>query len=77
MFSAEEGSDIAEKGIQRGDIITHIDGERVENFTQIGNYLANHKPGDVATLTIFRPGYGAGRTEETFELEIVLMEDAG
>ncbi len=77
VFSAEEGSDIEEKGIQRGDIITYVDGERVETFTQLGNYLASHKPGDVATLTIFRPGYGAGRTEETFDIDVVLMEDAG
>ena len=29
------------------------------------------------SLTIFRPGYGAGRTEETFDIDVVLMEDAG
>jgi len=75
IFSTEEGSDIAEKGINRGDIITNIDGRRIEGFSELSKILAQHKPGDTIRLTIYRPAYGVGQTESTFETDIILMEE--
>ncbi len=77
VFSTDEGADISEKGVERGDIITNVDGERIEGLTDLGNILARHKPGDTVTLTVYRPSYGAIQADETFEVDVVLIEDAG
>ena len=39
-----------------GDVIVNIDGMEVSNVTDISNYIANKKVGDVVDLTIIRDG---------------------
>jgi len=39
-----------------GDVIVNIDGMEVSNVTDISNYIANKKEGDVVELTIIRDG---------------------
>lgn len=43
-------------GLDRGDIITHIDDKKVRDFRETLNEISMHKPGDQITLTIIREG---------------------
>ena len=55
-----------------GVIITMFDGKEIKSFSDMYNYLAEHKAGDKVTLTVYRM-----ETDETFEIEITLMADDG
>src|SRR5579884_2798605 len=41
-------------GIQKGDVITHIGKQAVENYNQLEQILAQHKPGDKVPVTVMR-----------------------
>lgn len=43
-------------GIEPGDVITHIDGEPVDNNGELVVVLRSHQPGDRITLTVERDG---------------------
>ncbi|MGI6733031.1 MAG: S1C family serine protease [Anaerovoracaceae bacterium] len=43
-------------GIQKGDIITHVDNVRVENSTELIGEIYKHNVGDKVTLTFIRNG---------------------
>ena len=77
VWSVESTSDLATKDVQRGDILTHVDGERIETFAQLSGILQQHRPGDTVTLTFYRSTRGVTGTERTFDVDVVLMEDAG
>jgi serine protease Do len=65
-------SSLNDTEIQRFDIITHIDGERVTDTASLKKTLDRYHPGDKVTLSLFR-----AVTEirnETFEVEITLQE---
>jgi S1-C subfamily serine protease len=51
-----------------GDIITAIDGERVEDYDDLYNLLDRHKPGDKVKLDLIR-----GKQKRTVEIELVLI----
>ncbi len=75
IAGVERGSDIAAKGVQANDIITKIDGVKINTANDIYSVLEKHKPGDTITLTVFRrPVSGA---DQTFEVTIALFEDTG
>ncbi len=42
--------------LDRGDIITHVDGNKVRDFRETLNQISMHKPGDKITLSIIRDG---------------------
>ncbi|MCH7753186.1 MAG: PDZ domain-containing protein, partial [Planctomycetes bacterium] len=45
----------AEKaGLQPGDLITELDGEKVDDFTALTDRIATHEPGDTVTLKVTR-----------------------
>lgn len=44
----------AEAGIKSGDVITAIDGKKIDKFGQLSEYLATHKPGDKVKVTYIR-----------------------
>lgn len=50
------GSGADEAGIQVGDVIVEIDGERVTSNERLGEVVREHEPGDVVELTIEREG---------------------
>jgi len=71
----EAESDIAQKGVQSRDIITHINGSRIYTFDELRKELDTHKVGDSVTLTIYRQsGISKGNT---FDVTVRLMEDMG
>ena len=64
-----EGSDAEAKGVQSGDIITHVNGTEVRTTDDILAAKEGLLVGDSMTFTIFRESTG-----ETFDLDIVLMD---
>ncbi len=65
----DEGSDALKKGLQVGDVITAVNGERVATVAQVNAVKEGLQVGDSITLTIFRDG-------ETFDVDIVLVDKA-
>ncbi len=43
-------------GLRDGDVITHIDDQKIENWNQMKKILLKYKKGDKATLTVYRDG---------------------
>ena len=66
-------SDLNNKGIQKFDIITHINGERIFTTGDLRGNLEKHRPGDRVTLTLYR-ALGAN-DNNTFDVTVTLMED--
>ncbi|WMJ23808.1 trypsin-like peptidase domain-containing protein [Paludicola sp. MB14-C6] len=70
----DPNADIAAKGIQKGDIISKINGKEVYDATTISAALDGKKPGDTVEMDIYRIG-SDGRAK-TFKISIALGEDA-
>ncbi len=62
-----EGGPAAEAGILIGDVITHINGEKIITFEDLYSFIMASEVGEEVTLTIFRDD-----TDETLEFKIVL-----
>ncbi len=75
IAGVERGSDAAAKGVQANDIITKIDGVKINTINDIYTILEKHKPGDTVTLTIFRRPNGS--PDQNFEVTVTLYEDTG
>ena len=56
------GGPAATAGIQKGDIITGIDGEQISQTTSLQDLLFQHKPGDSVELTVARGTSGQTTT---------------
>ena len=61
----EDGSPADKAGLEPGDVVTAINGERMQNYLQLGNTVASMRPGDEVTLTVWRDG-------ETQEITVTL-----
>ena len=71
----EEGSPAEKAELQKGDIITAVDGVRVKTYTELTSEIDKHEAGDVVTLTIYRYYDASGRViseYETFDAEVTL-----
>ena len=56
VSSVQEGGPADDAGLERGDVITAIDGKLVEGSNELRNRIAATKPGARVTLTVFRNG---------------------
>ncbi len=58
VFVAEvkEGSAAEKAGVQKGDIITEIDGKKIEGKTDVARIIASKKVGNTISITIWRDG---------------------
>ena len=72
VSSIDKDGPCADTELEEDDIITMFDGKEIKSFSDMYNYLAEHKAGDKVTLTVYRM-----ETDETFEIEITLMADDG
>jgi S1-C subfamily serine protease len=64
-----EDSPAEAAGLEPGDVITAFDGEAVDGPQAVSEALAQHEPGDLVRLSVYRP---AG--DETLEIEATLAE---
>lgn len=62
-----EGSPAEEAGLQKNDIVTHINGEKIEGASDLKSIVSESKPGDVLKLQIWRKG-------QTLELSLTVGE---
>ncbi|MBS5344713.1 MAG: trypsin-like peptidase domain-containing protein [Clostridium sp.] len=55
-------SNVSDAGLQKGDIITKIDGNNISSETTVQNVIAKKKPGDTVELEVYRPTTGESIT---------------
>ena len=51
VSEVEDAGAASDAGIEKGDVITAIDGKKIKKITELWEYLANKRPGDKITLT--------------------------
>jgi S1-C subfamily serine protease len=69
VLSVDEESPASEVGLEKGDVITGIDGEPVEGTQALTDAIAEREPGESVTLTVYRTDRGEER-----EIEVTLGE---
>jgi 2-alkenal reductase len=52
----QPGTAAERAGLREGDIITAIDGQKLDGDTSLRQVLLQHRPGDTVTLTVLRDG---------------------
>jgi S1-C subfamily serine protease len=60
-----EDGGAAEAGIEKGDIITSIDGKKVKTMAELQETMARHRPGDVVKVTLTR-----GKREQNYSVTL-------
>ena len=68
VSAVNENSDAAAKGIQKGDIITAVNGESVSTTNDILKVKNSLGVGDSISFTIWRDG-------DTFDIDVVLVDE--
>lgn len=63
---------VSAAGIQKGDVITKVDGKQVVNQNTIATAVASKKPGETVTLTVSRSSTG-----QTFTASVKLSQATG
>ena len=66
----DTGSDAHEKGIEYGDILISIDGERITDMDSLNTVLYAHNAGDTVNVVIYRSG-------KQYSLTLTLHENKG
>ena len=56
VLSVADGSPAQQSGIRRGDIITSFNSQKINEYTDLEQLILNCKPGDKATVEIYRSG---------------------
>lgn len=72
VYKTTKGGPAANAGLQRGDIITEIDGKVLETAVTVREILDGYKAGDHVKLTVIRNR----NTENPLTLEAVLMTES-
>jgi 2-alkenal reductase len=67
----QAGQPAAKAGLQNGDIITAIDGQKLGGDVTLRGMLLQHKPGDTVNLTVLRDG-----KTQTFDVTLGARPDA-
>ncbi len=75
VYDINSDSDMNGKA-QKYDIITHCDGKRITDLSQLQDIMFEKKPGDTITLTIYRPA-STTAASSTFDITVKLLEDTG
>lgn len=66
------GSPADTAGLEAGQMIQAVDGEKLDGSKNLTDIIAAHRPGDTITLTIFEPGV---RDDQTRDVEVKLGEN--
>ena len=75
VYDINSDSDMNGK-VQKYDIITHCDGKRITELSQLQDIMFVKKPGDTIRLTIYRPATTAS-SSQTFDIDVKLLKDTG
>lgn len=67
--------DVANSGLQIGDIITEMDGQSTTTTDEVTAFLKTKKPGETVEMTVYRITETGDAT--TLTIEVVLAEDRG
>ena len=67
-------SDISNKDARPGDIITHVNGDRIFTVEDVWQILDEHEVGDSVRLTLYRQ---TGIGGDSLDISVVLQEDVG
>lgn len=70
IASIDKESDLNNTAAEVGDIITHVNGTRVEDHSQLRSQLTKHEVGDTVTLTLIRL---SNRGVQTFDVKCKLI----
>ncbi len=73
----EKGTGADKAGIKKGDIITGIDGFKIERFSDLVGYLGSKRPNDVVEVTLFRNGKEKNVSVTLIKLEVYEIADLG
>lgn len=75
VVSVDPSVDAAKKGIEKGDIIAEINGEKIEKAEQVTEILKNKKPGDSITLKVLKRDVSGNINSKN--IEVTLEQDRG
>ena len=77
IIQISENSSLKGSDIKKGDIIIKINDTKILDTETLKEELSLHKPGDVVSITVFRPSASWKSTESgtTFTTKITLIED--
>ena len=75
IYDINSDSDMNGKA-QKYDIITHCEGKRITELSQLQDIMSEKKAGDTIKLTIYRPASQMSNSE-TFDIEVRLLKDTG
>ncbi len=67
-----QDSDLAQKGVKSGDIITAVNGKELKNTDELVRTIEKSKVGNTIELTVFRES-----TQKIFTVKVKLVEDKG
>lgn len=71
IYSINEDSPLRGTGVQKGDLITAVNGTEVTDYSTLRAALAKNKVGDTVTLTLLRAN---GRQVDSYKVEVKLAE---
>lgn len=71
LESVEKGTPASKAGLEKYDLITHINGKRVKTSMELRNIIAAHSPGDNVKLSIYR-----GQDKKTITVGIAESPDS-
>lgn len=72
-----EQSDLTNKNVRVGDIITKVNGKEITSFGYLYSELQNYRVGDVVTLTIYQPPKDRISNGTYVDIDITLLSDKG
>ena len=75
IVSIDPSCDIANTMLEPEDIITELDGHRIQSTDQVADIVKEKNPGDVMTARVYRKQDDGTFTE--FDIEFALMKDEG
>lgn len=72
----EQGGSFYKTAVAVGDIITCFDGKDIESMSDLQTALAEHKPGDMVEVELYRYGAKASNSK-SFTVNVKLVENKG
>ncbi|MFA9439889.1 DegQ family serine endoprotease [Uliginosibacterium sp. sgz301328] len=68
--SIEDGTPAQKSGLREGDIVTEVDGTKIDDAADLARLIGNHHPGDTVKLKVWRD-------KASREISVKLAEQAG